>query len=151
MQFELKNYWNQVQSAKLSISCHFAWEGKTNFFWDFPAVPLWEPLALDGNSCWKWKINFLTLFPVVRLGLAKKTCLAPCHKEINFQNHIKRILSMNMSRSAEALKWFPRSGFSTRGVLCMFSWLPANPRKQWNIKHNRSLTRFWGKAGKNMA
>ena len=67
-----KNYWNQVQYAKLSISCHFAWEGKTNFFWDFPAVPLWEPLALDGNSCWKWKINFQTLFSVFGLGPAKK-------------------------------------------------------------------------------
>ena len=56
-----------------------------------------------------------------RIRSRKKTCLVPSHKGINVQNHTKRILSLNMSRSAEALKWFPRSEFFARGVLCMFS------------------------------
>ena len=75
--------------------------------------PGWE-LVLEMKNQFSHSVFFFRMS-------RKKTCFVPSHKGINVQNHKKRILSLNMSRSAEALKWFPRSEFFTRGVLCMFS------------------------------
>ena len=56
----------------------------------------------------------------------------------NINNNINDI--WNLSRTVEALKWFPRSAIFTRGILCMF--LDFLPRAENNgtFKRSRSYT-----------
>ena len=83
-----------------------------------------------------------------RIRSRKKTCLVPSHKGINVQNHTKRILSLNMSRSAEALKWFPRSEFSPEAFFACFLDCPPTPENNGTLNTTGLLRDFEARPAK---
>ena len=78
----------------------------------------------------------------------QKTCFVPSHEGINVQNHTKRILSLNMSRSAEALKWFPRSEFSPEAFFACFLDCPPTPENNGTLNTTGLLRDFEARPAK---